>query len=155
MSSVARLVTRFGADPLLDLEVANKRYVDNSGGVGLQVWGNVAHDTITNTEANTFFSLNSASGTTNRRFVPAVAGTLALLGVLVALNNNTADGAFYRLRVADADVNGQVIFDQATGFFQDVTNSDTFVLGDVINWQYTQGNNSIDMYACTITFNPT
>jgi len=26
------LVTRFGADPLLDLEVANKQYVDNSGG---------------------------------------------------------------------------------------------------------------------------
>jgi len=26
------LVTRFGADPLLDLEVANKRYVDASGG---------------------------------------------------------------------------------------------------------------------------
>jgi len=26
------LVTRFGADPLLDLEVANKRYVDNSSG---------------------------------------------------------------------------------------------------------------------------
>jgi len=26
------LVTRFGADPLLDLEVANKRYVDSSGG---------------------------------------------------------------------------------------------------------------------------
>jgi len=26
------LVTRFGADPLLDLEVANKRYVDTSGG---------------------------------------------------------------------------------------------------------------------------
>jgi len=29
------LVTRFGADPLLDLEIANKRYVDNSGGSGL------------------------------------------------------------------------------------------------------------------------
>jgi len=28
------LVTRFGADPLLDLEIANKRYVDNSGGGG-------------------------------------------------------------------------------------------------------------------------
>jgi len=28
------LVTRFGADPLLDLEVANKRYVDSSGGGG-------------------------------------------------------------------------------------------------------------------------
>jgi len=27
------LVTRFGADPLLDLEVANKRYVDGSGGL--------------------------------------------------------------------------------------------------------------------------
>jgi len=26
------LVTRFGADPLLDLEVANKQYVDSSGG---------------------------------------------------------------------------------------------------------------------------
>jgi len=26
------LVTRFGADPILDLEVANKRYVDTSGG---------------------------------------------------------------------------------------------------------------------------
>jgi len=30
------LVTRFGADPLLDLEVANKRYVDASGGGTLQ-----------------------------------------------------------------------------------------------------------------------
>jgi len=28
------LVTRFGADPLLDLEVANKQYVDNSSGGG-------------------------------------------------------------------------------------------------------------------------
>jgi len=28
------LVTRFGADPLLDLEIANKRYVDNSSGGG-------------------------------------------------------------------------------------------------------------------------
>jgi len=27
-------VTRFGPDPLLDLEVANKRYVDSSGGGG-------------------------------------------------------------------------------------------------------------------------
>jgi len=32
MSSTGRLVTRFGADPLQDLEVANKRYVDTSGG---------------------------------------------------------------------------------------------------------------------------
>jgi len=29
------LTTRFGADPLLDLELANKQYVDNSSGGGL------------------------------------------------------------------------------------------------------------------------
>jgi len=29
------LVTRFGANPLLDLELANKNYVDNSGGGGV------------------------------------------------------------------------------------------------------------------------
>jgi len=28
------LTTRFGADPLLDLEIANKRYVDNNSGSG-------------------------------------------------------------------------------------------------------------------------
>jgi len=38
------LTTRFGADPLLDFELANKQYVDNSSGGGF--WAEVARETL-------------------------------------------------------------------------------------------------------------
>jgi len=56
------LVTRFGADPLLDLEVANKRYVDNSG------------PAITTTNV----SLSSDFSTTSTSFIDVTGLTMTL-----------------------------------------------------------------------------
>jgi len=55
------LVTRFGADPLLDLEVANKRYVDSSGGGGTQT---TQEDALSGNFSTTSTSITDITGLT-------------------------------------------------------------------------------------------
>jgi len=72
------LVTRFGADPLLDLEVANKRYVDNAGG-GIFIFGN-QQDGDVQTGSVTWSLWNTGTGFT--------VGGFATLSVPLGINFN-------------------------------------------------------------------
>ena len=63
------LTTRFGADPLLDLEIANKRYVDNSSGGGgtsfsvVKKVDEVRNNTITLSDDSELFFTGKANAT--------------------------------------------------------------------------------------------
>jgi len=148
------LVTRFGADPLLDLEVANKRYVDNNASGALQMMAQAFHDTITNTEGSGYYQAINAASPTVRTLSFAIAGTMALYAHEVELNNNTVDGAVFNMQVNNTTVNGAVVIDQATGFFQDLTNSDVVIVGDNQNWIYVQGNNFVNNLSSSCRFTP-
>jgi len=149
------LVTRYGADPTLDLEVANKRYVDSNPN-SLVMFGQSRHDTITNNEGNGWYSsLLATTLVVNRAFTPSFAGTMSRYCHDVQSNSNTIDGAQFELEVNDVVVNEVVVIDQATGFFQDITNTDTYLLGDNSNWIYRQGNAAVNNFTAAVSVSPT
>jgi len=73
MSSTGRLVTRFGADPLQDLEVANKRYVDNSSGGGILEILNQSN-TQFDTTSTSFILIDNGGGSNLAFDVPNESG---------------------------------------------------------------------------------
>jgi len=133
------LVTRFGADPLLDLEVANKRYVDNStGGGGFWVTGSTLSQVNVN---NLFSSLDIGSGfllteTFRTTLVPSDITTWDNMSVHVALNTRDGEG---RMRNRINSVTGTMLNTipaLTTGDFQDLVNTGTFSNGDLVNYIY-------------------
>jgi len=151
------LVTRFGADPLLDLEVANKRYVDNSsGGTNSSVMGHSSSSNVANGQNSAYFQINSWHATESaRQFVMVQAGVLSLFIIDVDVNNNTVDGAIMRTRTNATNANMLVEIDQDTGTFQDITNTDTVALADFVGYRYTQGNGTILIHSESSVFTPT
>jgi len=146
--------TRFNA-PEIDQDLATKGYVDNTVTTGVAIFGQQSHDSITNNEVNTWFGSLNAAGSGERRFIAAVAGTLSLLCFDLQTNSNTVDGANFKQVLDDVDGNEIVTVDQATGFFQDITNSDTYLLGVTLYWQYEQGNSSVVMFSACCQMVPT
>lgn len=124
------------------------------GGVGVAIYGQQAHDSITNNEVNTWFGSLNAAGSGERRFSSARAGVLSLLCVLLQVNSNTIDGANFQHEIDDVPGTMIVIVDQATGFFQDITNSDTYTIGQVLYWQYHQGNAAVTMFSTCCQMQP-
>jgi len=149
------LVTRFGADPIQDLEVANKRYVDNtSGGDSI-----MAHSLASNIGNGSFSSWAQVgswnSCETCRSTVMPRAGTFTLYTVGLRVNSNTTDGANLRTRTNVANANLIVTVDQATGSFQDITNSDTIANLDEVSQEYNFGDGTVQSFSESIVFTPT
>ena len=74
--------------------------------------------------------------------------TASKLMVNVTANANTVNGATIRRQKADTFVNGIVTLDQATGIFEDIDNFDTYTNQEILKWEYTQGDNTINCKAC-------
>jgi len=147
------LVSRYGADPTLDLEVANKRYVDASGGVAILTYTN--HIGVGDNTFCTFATGLGFAGQTQRREIVAVAGTLSLFCVIIQVNRNTIDGGFFEHLFDDVAQSDPLVVDQATGFIQNITANSTFTLGQEINFRYSQGNNTIDLWSFSALMTPT
>jgi len=109
------------------------------GGVKAQsVWGWSGTDTVATTELNCPFSHNPWGLNNGQRTftMPKPTGT-TLFQVVVSTNNNTMDGAHVDCLVDLAlPGNETVIIDQATGTFQDITNSDVTALDGNFSYQY-------------------
>jgi len=113
------LVTRFGANPLLDLELANKNYVDSAGGGGLtharivkSVDQVINNQTTFENDDEIFFSVAA-----NREYgfflsifytASAAADFKYIWSVPAGMDGELALGSWF----ADADRNTQDVFDQ-------------------------------------------
>jgi len=136
------LTTRFGADPTRDLEVANKRYVDASGG-GLNqfIMGLRSNDFAAANERNTWFGA-SWQGTDANMLLICNNMTLTNLTFRVSLNTNSIDGQSLNTRIDQTEANCSVTYDQATGEFQDLVNTDTILALEQIDMKILDGNGS-------------
>jgi len=104
------LVTRFGADPIQDLEVANKRYVDSSGGGGIVSVQTVVLSSDFSTTSLTFVDITGFSVTlatiTDGRFLGttgfALSHSSANQNIDVRCVDGTTEHEPQRLRCDDA-----------------------------------------------------
>jgi len=131
------LVTRFGADPLLDLEVANKRYVDSlSFPAQYVIHGQEVNSLSTGTQ-NFAFSGNGTSATESaRNNITSQTGTLSRLRMFMWANTRSVEGEFH-CRVEQADT-GLVVLIAAglTGVFGDDVNTGAIVDNEQLGIQY-------------------
>jgi len=108
-----------------------------------------------NNHVNHFY--NGQASTTDftiRRYALAQAGTMTRFNVIVRDNNNSIDGAAYTMRVNQVKGNETMVVDQATGTFQDITNSDVYAVGDEQDWIYEQGNSWNNTLSMAAIFTP-
>lgn len=110
------------------------------------------NDSVAGGEFCSFTSDTWTGNEGNRSTVVARGGTFRNYIVELSVNNNTVDGATIRLRVNSGNGNQIVTVDQATGVFQDITNTDTVAIQDRISNLYTQGNNSISSRGVGVEF---
>jgi len=136
------LTTRFGADPLIDEELANKRYVDAQAGGGAFAWiGHVQAQNIgSSTTFGSCFGGDVVSTTENFRKNPApINFTWSNLKAQSLTNGSTTDTVI-NTRINSADGNMTVtIPDATTGIFTDAVNTDTVSEDDEINFEYNRG----------------
>jgi len=129
-------VTRFGADPTVDQELATKAYVDNSSGGSTltNYWLNMTNNAW-NTGRFNIWGLSSGTITTEteRQSVCVRAETQSLLCIFLH-SNSVATITTWVLRINAATVNQVVsVAASATGFFQDITNTDVVAAGDLMS----------------------
>lgn len=126
--------TRFGADPILDQELATKAYVDNSGGGGGAFWlgsGSTSNPASTST---VFYSwIFTSTIASNEAFrVCQAPSDVTMSRLKVDVNANTRTGIQTMTnRVANAD--GNITLDipaSTTGDFSDDVNTDAVSEGD-------------------------
>jgi len=131
------LVTRFGADPLLDTEIANKRYVDTRTVLRQSVIINNQRNELVTAGNTRIFAITGRAddnGTESlcQNLCP-IDLTWVNLGVAIATSSSN-EIAFVRARVNG--INGNQLLSIAaatTGNFFDNTNSDVFVQGDLFS----------------------
>jgi len=125
-------VTRFGADPTVDQELATKAYVDgSSGGGGLAFISQ--HYRGTSRTADFFFGPARHDGSTAVANVESsVPMDCKLRNLQVYVRSNARDSdSTWHMNVNTVDVNGVItIPDSVAGIFTDITNSDDVSLGD-------------------------
>jgi len=99
-------------------------------------------DACADGEFNSVFSSNNAWLVTQsqREWFAPQACIMSRMSLRVSTNNNTSDGANFRFRHEETDGNQIVTVDQATGEFQDLTNTDTFANMDRQGWEYNQSD---------------
>jgi len=148
--------TRFN-EPEIDFDLATKKYVDdNAGGSGQFVMVCSAHDTITNGENNAWSSVSPAAEGVSRNVWFPIPATLDLFTMNIATNSNSIDGAMFSFSKSGVAQNSNVVIDQATGLFQDITNTDSIAISENLNaFVYAQGNAAVNMYMCSARLVPT
>jgi len=101
-----------------------------------------------NGEVNAPFQVSSWNTTAARRWAAPFPCFLERLTVDIDANANTIDGADVHSRIDSVPANQIVIIDQATGQFQDLTNTDTSPNLSNIQFQYNQGDNTVGIQSC-------
>jgi len=152
-------VTRFGPDPTLDLEVANKRYVDaGGGGANTQIFGNAHHRDVIGA-GDEFFAFNGIAGgagtAADQQILMIATGILSLLSLQLSVNTSLVTNTFTTF--INASVGNLTISIGAglTGFFQDTVNTDMIVSEDLVcsEWTFTSGTGvSIDASSVLMTY---
>jgi len=130
------LTTRFGADPVQDLEIANKRYVDNNASGAYQFsFGNIFNVL----SVVLYTGLDGRVGHATqvaRRSHSLQAGTFSNLDIDAWQNGKTIDMVI-TFRINDADGNQVVTVPASTtGLFSDDVNTDAVIVGDFVNLQF-------------------
>jgi len=130
-------VTRFGPDPLLDLEVANKRYVDNktvSSSYVLMAF--VSADTAS---ADVFWTWTAGtiSNTEINRVSPAPIDITTWKNFTGNFNSNTkSTSTDYEVRINSASGNqGFTVPATTTGVFADNVNEDSLSQDDLVGFK--------------------
>jgi len=135
------LVTRFGADPLLDLEVANKRYVDSASSTSDKVVLQGSGITTLSGGNNNFnFAgglIGSWSTSEAGRSVAAPFTATRIENMQLYIRLNTMDATtVYSYRIAGASGNMTLsILAAATGVFVDDTNTDECTQGELLSYR--------------------
>jgi len=130
-------VTRFGADPTVDQELATKAYVDGSSGGGSFVfaWRNV---TNLGTLHNRFTAMaGGALGTSEVNNRTVMSQDFTWSRITVSISSNGSDGTMEMLsRINAADGNQTLTVPiGTTGEFQDTTNTDSVLNEDLIDYR--------------------
>lgn len=132
------LVTRFGADPLLDLEIANKRYVDNSlpsaASMIMNGYGQGASATVTYYWPVGYFTTSTVE--TNRQIPMSFDTTLSHFKIRSVSNNRVGDIAF---NVKIDGVNTGITLtvpSSTTGLFTDDVNTFATVNDELLGYEY-------------------
>jgi len=131
------LVTRFGADPVLDLEVANKRYVDGLSFPAAYVIHGQEVNSLSSGTQNFAMSGNGTSATESaRNNINSQAGTLSRLRMFMWANSRTVEGEFH-CRVEQADSSIVVLIAAGlTGAFGDDVNTGAIANNEQLGVQY-------------------
>jgi len=135
------LVTRFGADPLLDLEVANKRYVDNSSSAVRDFYliGGIQASAMGGTD--NFLGVCGARPSNTEAFDSCACPfdmTWSEMKYTCQTNSATSDQVVVN-RIAGSDGSMTVTLPSSTtGVFSDDINTDTVDEDDIYNWQFTR-----------------
>jgi len=131
------LVTRFGADPLLDLEVANKRYVDGliPTASGFMMWQNGEDSTITDGNFMGYGALQTDGGTEAGRGDIMTRPCQFTRHVFNVITNTQAGTVVIQFRVNEADGNASLSIPTLdTGRFI-TTTTDNVLLDQLIAFQ--------------------
>jgi len=146
------LVTRFGADPLLDLEVANKQYVDNNTGSGFFILGARHNGYTTNSNVfGTIFSNNTRVATESQMTAQIFQGfTVIRNGIHILTNSKGAGDTLYSFRDDGSDIGLLTIAFGTSGLFDSGALTDVVAGGSLIVYRYdTSGQSS-----GTLSINP-
>ncbi len=153
-------VTRFGADPTVDQELATKAYVDNSspgGGFSTHIFGGYQGNGALASDlfgVPSTWVIVSGSETSNQVAAPG-AGTYDNLTVNVGTNTRSV-APHFRLRINAVNGNLDItISASTTGVFSDTVNSDTVVIEDLIAWMYDDNGGTGSIIIRTVSMRQT
>jgi len=144
------LVTRFGADPLLDLEVANKRYVDAGGGSS-PFWGGGSEITGSG-NSDLFQGINVGGFSTITNNEESVTGTQIIwkrLTIFVHANSKNAD-LDTTIQDDGADIVTLTVPSSTTGSFDSGEVTVTTAAASLVNTKVNRSAASSGSYSASI-----
>jgi len=130
------LVTRFGADPLLDLEVANKQYVDNSGGGGGWFVMGQGRDSLGAFHGEAFwgpFNTGSDAPEPRAQMLISIAVNLRRQWLSISFNTNTVGDTLWNIRDDAVTINLMTIAFGVTGQIDSGDITVAIATGSLIN----------------------
>jgi len=132
------LVTRYGADPTRDLEVANKRYVDNSTGLGYYVLGATSNGSAGNTVffVSPFGQLTITGDSVESEVVMAIRFDSILIRTSCVITANTKNAdSLIMFREDGVDRGILTVGAALRGAFDSAVLTDIVLSGDLVNFK--------------------
>jgi len=122
--------------------------IRHSRGINQGYYFQGAGDVANNGEQTQVSGSSNWSGSTNIKsmIIGSLQQTLSNMKLMIIVNGNTIDGAVINVQKTDlpaevwTNVNQNIVIDQATGLFEDLTNSDITIEDRSYKYFYTFGN---------------